>query len=311
MKPESQLIERDRLLVELAFAVGPVRRLATDPHWQTRIPYVETRFKSEIDELANHVATFCAAGSIGNSRQYQEARSAVYALADSCTMMTSADGLTAGQDRLGNLFDRAFDTIRALPCGDVATIMPGLSPFTTYLQILALGRSARTRIDVFDPYLDKEVYDRYLGDIDSAVTITVITDDARMTTQPPVRDRIVAVSELLAIERPRTYRFCVATSLHDRHLRIDDQVLHLGGSLKMRPSATRTRLLAQHRTRASINSATASSQTRQSGLARSRRLIDEFDSAAIFADLALGGHDTCLHLPQWWISFQTGHLRKT
>ena len=46
------------------------------------------------------------------------------------------------------------------------------------------------------------------------------------------RDRIVAVSELLAKQYPGRYQFCVSSEQHDRHIRVDDEVLHLGGSPK-------------------------------------------------------------------------------
>jgi len=122
--------------------------------------------------------------------------------------------------------------LKSLPCEDISVILPAKSPFSTYRTILALCRSAKARVDVFDPFIDKEVFDRYFGDVDQAATITVVTENVRLTHDAVVRDRIVAVSELLGIERPTTYRLCAVDSVHDRYVRIDNKVLHVGGSLK-------------------------------------------------------------------------------
>jgi hypothetical protein len=44
--------------------------------------------------------------------------------------------------------------------------------------------------------------------------------------------RIVAISELLAAEYPDRYEFRVSNEQHDRHIRVDKEILHLGGSSK-------------------------------------------------------------------------------
>src|SRR3954464_1564953 len=44
------------------------------------------------------------------------------------------------------------------------------------------------------------------------------------------RDQIVPVSELLSIERPHSYQFRVTQQQHDRHMRIDNDIFHLGSS---------------------------------------------------------------------------------
>jgi hypothetical protein len=90
---------------------------------------------------------------------------------------------------------------------------------------------------LFDPYLSADVFHRYLRNLWDTTSITVVTNEKIMVApQGPQavqrRDQIVAVSELLALERPTLYRFYVTAQQHDRHLRADDSILHLGGSVK-------------------------------------------------------------------------------
>jgi hypothetical protein len=87
------------------------------------------------------------------------------------------------------------------------------------------------RLDLFDPYLDAEVFDRYLADTSKQVEIALVTEVANMRNVRR-RGRIVAVSELVALERPTLYRLLEVPSIHDRHLRADDKIYLLGGSAK-------------------------------------------------------------------------------
>jgi hypothetical protein len=99
----------------------------------------------------------------------------------------------------------------------------------------------RQRVQVsFDPCLDVEALHRHLNTIPEGVRLTAVTSSdivdlpAAAPTSGKVlrRDRIVAVSELLAGQFPDRYEFRVSTEQHDRHIRVDGVILHLGGSAK-------------------------------------------------------------------------------
>jgi hypothetical protein len=128
--------------------------------------------------------------------------------------------------------------IDAIPMSDPVTILPAATPFTTYLTLRAHCASARTRLELFDPYLDATPFHRYLSDVECGVSIAVVTSSDCLGAQGGSnraiarRDRIVAVSELFAEERPTHYRLLAASDLHDRYMRIDDQIFQLGGSVK-------------------------------------------------------------------------------
>ncbi|KAL8931319.1 MAG: hypothetical protein Q9211_007055 [Gyalolechia sp. 1 TL-2023] len=109
--------------------------------------------------------------------------------------------------------------------------------------------AATTRFDLFDPYLERETFHRYLPDFTPTLRVRVVTSKDLMEvkslsaspTQNAIdkfneatqrRDRVVAVSELLAMEYPDQYEFLVSGEQHDRHIRVDDEIIHLGGSMK-------------------------------------------------------------------------------
>jgi hypothetical protein len=98
-----------------------------------------------------------------------------------------------------------------------------------------------TRLDLFDPYLSAETFHRYLRTIPNGVRLTIATSSDIMdlpagtspiSSKTSRRDQIVAVSELLAAEFPDRYEFRVSSQLHDRHVRADEKIVHLGGSAK-------------------------------------------------------------------------------
>jgi hypothetical protein len=231
MPSESRLIARDNLFVELGFVVDPIRRLVTDPKWKERLPFVDSQFAKEVNLLAEHVQFFAVTGDFDRSIAAQRAHNAVHGLHQIAQQINSHMGIGGAEDTLKELVERVKTALRNLPCDDASLIMPGLSPLATYHRLLAHCRAAQKRVELFDAYMDKAVYLRYFDDIDPGVQIVVVTSQSTMADVPR-RDRIVAVSELLALERPANYRLLVTTTQHDRHLRIDDEILHVGGSLK-------------------------------------------------------------------------------
>ena len=131
---------------------------------------------------------------------------------------------------------KTIELIRAVPVDVEDIIFPSNNPYRSYLLFRSLCSNASNRIEIFDPYVDATVFHRYLSDLQPDVDVKVITDEtimlARKKKDEPIRDRVIAVSELLAHERPNHYWLLVVPSLHDRHLRVDDVLFHLGGSMK-------------------------------------------------------------------------------
>lgn len=228
MPSESLLALRDELLTELDFAYDPMRRLLTDPEWQTKRPFVEHRYVVEMNAVYSKIREFCHKAAITHSFLVARVDDAMGRMMEIGRYVGSPHAAPTAK----TFFDGARAVLRQLSCEDISTIFPTGSPFAAYCKIRTVCRAAAARVDIFDPYFDKEVFHRYLGEVGPSAKITVVTEEDRLTRDPIVRDGIVAVSELLALERPTSYRLCAVASIHDRYARIDDTVYHLGGSLK-------------------------------------------------------------------------------
>ena len=228
----SQAESRDDLLVELGLLADPVRRLLDSPNYRQELPFVEAQLLREMNNLyLPCLQEYANTGGFASSREHTNAHNAIHGLKDVISRLRSTDDLVDARAFFEKVLDTAKDSLRSLPCHDAGQIFPGLSPLSTYKRLLSCCRAARKRVDLLDPHLDKSVYLLYFDDVDPTVQITVVASEATMKDSAR-RDRIVAVSELLALQRPDSYQLRVTQKQHDRHLRTDDQILHLGGSVK-------------------------------------------------------------------------------
>ena len=148
----------------------------------------------------------------------------------------SISSTAEGIQRIGNMIEDRLSvvkhTVRSIPCDVPGFILDANTPFQAYRRLHAIVQGAETQVDLFDPYLDGDVYHRYLDDVDANVKITVVmSKDITLPNHAKRLARIVSISKLFAAERPTTYRL-LAADIHDRHLRADNKVFHLGGSAK-------------------------------------------------------------------------------
>jgi hypothetical protein len=229
--PKSQTDVKDDLHFQLGLLVDPLRRLFDDPDLQRKLPHVEAQFSVDLSAYVDNLRSECISAGIVVGYHLNEVHNAVCGLRDIFTYLYKGRDASDVKRDFDVLLPRAIAAIKALPCNDAGIVIEGESPLATFRKLVALIRGAQRRVNLFDPWLDKEVYLRYFDDVDPAVRITVVTAE-RLMQDVNRRDRIVAVSELLAIERRDAYEFRVVAGLHDRHLRIDDGIYHLGGSVR-------------------------------------------------------------------------------
>lgn len=227
---------RDHVITSFALAVDPVRRLIeSHPNEIAKIPFVESQYRLDKEKFASEVYQYCRIGVLRLATESGHIINASNMMPLVHSMRRDPSGANAEailadfKDR----FERTLAAINAVPCDDPSIIQPAESPFTTYLHLRSVLTGATSRIDLIDPYLRAEAFHRYLADLPASVMLQVVTSDTVMTPKSDVirRDAIVAVSELLARERKSRYRFLVAANIHDRHARIDDKIIHLGGSV--------------------------------------------------------------------------------
>ena len=238
---KSRTEEREELLIGFALLVDPVRRLidsGDDP--RSMIPYVRSQFDQDLNLFRDQVVAFCRPGKHRFERELDAILRAVSGIPDLIGALQEPESRERVRSRgFPDQVQRTKEAIRAVPCDDPATILPAESPYATYIRLRAICGGAGSRLELFDPYLEATTFHRYLPDLDGSVLVTVVTstDVMDLGLNPPAakasrRDRIVAVSELLGQQFPRRYQFRVSREQHDRHVRVDNTILHLGGSAK-------------------------------------------------------------------------------
>jgi hypothetical protein len=131
----------------------------------------------------------------------------------------------------------ATNALAAFPTEDPDVSVPRQSALEAYRRLRAYCATATSRVEVFDPYLGPSTFLRYLTEVRPDVQITVVSDESRLRPDPKqkrdvaIRDRLIALSELFAFDRPTSYRLLMPASIHDRHIRVDNTIFHVGGSL--------------------------------------------------------------------------------
>jgi len=223
----------------MGLLIDPIRRLVfgdSDPVPQ--IPYVRSQFQQELEGFRAEAVEYCRPGRHRFESELDSILREINHFLDFLGMLKHPELLSEARGKFPQHLRRVQEVIRAVPCDEQDAILPANSPFKTYLKLRSICSSATSRLDLFDPYLGPEAFHRYLSWCDESVSITVVTSEKLMvpalsdSRAQNLRDRIIAVSELLAAERPATYRFLVTAKQHDRHLRIDQSIFHLGGSIK-------------------------------------------------------------------------------
>ena len=104
------------------------------------------------------------------------------------------------------------------------------TPFSTALRIRDAMRRATSRVHLFDRYLDASVFELYVRELDRAIEIRLVTTHGRPDFGV---ENLLTLSRLAASEF-RNYQLieCTSADMHDRNLRVDDQVFSLGPSVK-------------------------------------------------------------------------------
>lgn len=239
---KTRVEERDELLTGLGMLVDPIRRLLfDDADSRQRIPYVRSQFFADLDSFRNDVTRFCRPGKHRFEVEIDRINGALSQFHSILPAIEYPENVVHARTQFPQLLASAQNAIRAVPCDDPGVILPGESPYNTYLLLRSICRGASTRLDLFDPYMDAEAFHRYLNVIPDGVRLTVVTSTDIMALPSSAlpssgkvlrRDRIIAVSELLAGQYPDRYEFRVSAEQHDRHVRVDATILHLGASAK-------------------------------------------------------------------------------
>jgi hypothetical protein len=230
----SRLETKFRLMRELGALLDPIERLlfndADQNPSRVKIAVVLAQYTKDKDVWIAKVHEFCHINDMLLSTFYSSVQQQCQFIQNILTDRTIAFE-TVKQSFL-ELQAKVESALREVPADDPDIMLPPQSPFQPYLRLLAICGVTTTRLHLFDHYLDAEVFDRYLPDVGKGVEITLVTDAGMMRKYPRRRGRIIAISELVALERPAQYRLLEVPRLHDRKIRSDDKIFDLGGSLQ-------------------------------------------------------------------------------
>lgn len=146
------------------------------------------------------------------------------------SLVDAPEGLGSG---IEHLLPQIMAGIAAVPVSSESSMFEAQTPFTTYRRVKALCETTGSVLIYTDRYLDMTVFHRYLAAVPEQTEITLVTWPRSRHHEKQTYDEFIDVSRMFAQERgPAKYRLFVEETLHDRWLRCDDQLFHLGGSIK-------------------------------------------------------------------------------
>ena len=238
MTLEDKAGERTMLILQLGQLLAPIVQLADKFPPSTSVDYriVAATFEVDVNHWANEVSRFVVIGGVRFSHEYDDiVRSQRHLLRELVGLAkTTSQDDTWRQERLKTLLEeyrtKTLDAIDQVPITWQPQLLEARTPFSTYLKIRDAVGTAIRRIHYFDRYVDDNFFPLYLRHVDRSLEIRLVTTKGNqnygITNVTPV-SRLAAqeFSDYRLIERQ-------PSDIHDRNLRVDDNIFHFGSSVK-------------------------------------------------------------------------------
>ncbi|MEX0676150.1 MAG: hypothetical protein WD063_03695 [Pirellulales bacterium] len=227
--------QRDDLLEQLYFLVAPIKQILEDEDdWRPKIKHLRAVFRPQGSALEIPLRDFGIIRGIRYEAETNRVSSFVGQIGSFLDRLesTSSDPSTRRSccDEFKELLSRTKEAIKNIPCDTPDFILEANRPFDAYCRLRSLFQGASKRVELFDPYSSADVFYRYLWEVDPSVDIVIVTSEHNL--KGVVRADFISVSQLFAAQRPTTYTLIMNPNIHDRHLRLDNAICHLGGSIK-------------------------------------------------------------------------------
>lgn len=121
---------------------------------------------------------------------------------------------------------RFLEYIDRIPIEWEPVVFEANTPFTSYLRIKEAIVSVRQRLHYFDRYLKREFFTLFLAEVESTVAVRLVT------TAGNTQYGAVSVAPISSLVRQQFSDYqlieVAKNDLHDRNLRVDDQIFNLG-----------------------------------------------------------------------------------
>ncbi len=128
--------------------------------------------------------------------------------------------------------------ISTVPVSIDSVIYEAKTPFSAYCRIKELCVTTSKELVYVDRYIDHTIFHRFLEHVPEHVKVTLVTWPRTNHRNKKQYDKFIDISRLYSNERKMNYRLMTEPNFHDRWLLSDDQLFHLGGSVKDAASRT-------------------------------------------------------------------------
>ena len=223
--------QQAELIYKFGQLVRPLVELVEYPDQQTSQTRARAsaKYMHDLKDMIHAVQSF-SRGEPGHKYDVEHKRAAVALHTMEHSLASLRDDSVMLCSALGHLKREVIDAISAIPTEMDSQVLEAHSPFQAYVKLKAFFETTTTRLIWADPYMGPGLFHRYLNDLPGTVALTLITKDRGTNAEYA---SFLDISKLYANERgPTNYRLIVEGSNHDRWLRCDDQLYHLGGSAK-------------------------------------------------------------------------------
>lgn len=130
------------------------------------------------------------------------------------------------ENEVGRAREKFFEYIDRIPIEWEPVVFEANTPYTSYLRIKESIVTVKHRLDYFDRYLKPDFFELFLASVDNTVPIRLVTTAGNAGFGVA---GVAAVSNLVR-QQFADYQLIEVdhTDLHDRNLRVDDQIFSLG-----------------------------------------------------------------------------------
>ncbi len=215
----------------IAHACELAERSTTPSEQEYRV--LTARFEPDLCKWENEVSTFVTVGGVRFANEYDQ----IAATGRRFYKFLRANLLEAGtvesrqfrlREAISTFTTEVLRCIDHIPIEWEPRLAAAKTPFTTSMMIGDAISGARERLDYFDRYLDPDFFPLYLRRLDRSVAVRLVT--TRGDTKYGV-SAVRAIAQLAAQEfRSLQVVECKPADMHDRNLRVDHTVFHLGPS---------------------------------------------------------------------------------
>ncbi len=226
--------ERSQLIYEFGILIQPLEELARAEQPSTMNDYRTAIAKVQAGDGAwrQQVKQFTTfASDIFFSQEHQDIShvperclGALKEIINEPALQNKPNQLKARiEQEVRNSREKFFEYIDRIPIEWEPVVFEANTPFTSYLRIKESIVTVKHRLHYFDRYLKPDFFTLFLASVGNTVSIRLVT------TAGNTRYGVAAVSNL-ARQQFTDYQLIevTPTDLHDRNLRVDDQIFSLG-----------------------------------------------------------------------------------